>query len=105
VRKTGAALEATTLQHSAASFRCHALDKAMYTGAVALLWLIGSFWHTAFTLAHPLIMDKWPFMADSLRLLITACYFLICWVKITMFNPDSLPSFPRFAKYFPQFSR
>jgi hypothetical protein len=52
MREAGAALETTALQYGAACIRGHALNETVDAGAMTLLWLIGSFWHIAFTLAH-----------------------------------------------------
>jgi len=102
MREADATLEATAFQYGAASIRGHALNEAVDAGAMALLWLVGSFWHITFTLAHRLETNNWAVSAHRMRV---THYCLLFLVKITMFNHDSLSSFPRFAKYFPQFSR
>jgi len=50
VRQAGAALQAATLQHETTSATRHAGKKAVHAGAVALLGLVRSFWHTRYIL-------------------------------------------------------
>lgn len=41
----GPALVAAAAQHGAAGFACHPLHETVFMRAVALLWLVRSFWH------------------------------------------------------------
>ena len=43
--EAGAALQAATLEHEAASVGTIALHEAMLDFALALVWLVSAFWH------------------------------------------------------------
>jgi len=58
VRQTSAALSPTSAQNCAAGTGGHTLHKTVHAGAVTLLWLVRSFWHTAFTLPHPGVLGQ-----------------------------------------------
>lgn len=80
-----ATLDATSLNDCAASSARHALHKAVDAGAVTLLWLVRSFWHSAFTLQHKEPSDKVPlseYSPLSAHLHNIWCYL----VKITIFT-------------------
>ena len=52
VGETGAAFIATPVKYGATSTRSHTLHESMLVSSVTFLGLVGSFWHTAFTVQH-----------------------------------------------------
>jgi len=74
VSQAGAAFVAAALQDSPASSRCHALEETVFFCAVALLWLVGSFWHCKISLdlfviqKYTMPTDVWPVGASPVLL-------------------------------------
>jgi hypothetical protein len=101
VSQARAALDTTTLNNSAASAARHALHKAVYAWAVALLWLIGSFWHTGFYFTTNGGQKQVVLPIHS------ECIYMFCLLLGENNNvyPLILASFPLLAKHFPQFFR
>lgn len=110
VRKLLAAFVAAAIQDGAAGLGSHPGEKAVLAGAVTLLWLVGSFWHTGSTLPHVGAQGNPSQKSKTARTVTRPFHFdrydeSVGLVKITMFNPPILTSFPRLAKYFPQILR
>ena len=100
VRKTGATLKAAALKHDPTSSACHTLQKTMFLRALALFWLICTLWHIVTTLPYLEPVNKRVnALYHKLRLLLVV---ISTFVKITIFTPVSIASFPLLAKYFPQ---
>jgi hypothetical protein len=63
-----ASFDATTLDHSSATFSGNTCTKTVCTSAVTRMWLVGSFWHISVIVANFPLFDKPRFVFITLQL-------------------------------------